>query len=141
MRRVLRYESARRLPRAIGDRLRTWKCRWIKIVSEIETHRADRRLVTDSDPGRVRNIAIVALAGSALLQAELRDFLAPAQQIVEHVPAVGKDIACVFKNHEAHVVLNVGQRGWWKTQFQIIEEKRAPANGKPGDRVARTCLI
>src|ERR1700733_1180907 len=141
MRRVLRYESARLLPRAIGDGLRTWKRRWIKIVPEIEAHRTDWCLVAQPDTNRVRNITIVALAGSALLQAELRILLPPAQQIVQHILAIGKDISSIFENDEAHVVLDKRQGGWWKAHFQVIEEKCAAADGKPGNGVARTCLI
>src|SRR5580658_9945641 len=140
MRRVLRYESARLLPRAVGDCLGTWKRRWIKIVPEIEAHRTDRSLVAQHDPYRVRDITVVALAGSALLEAQLRILLAPAQQIVEHILASGKDISSIFENDEAHIVLNKRQGSWWKTHFQVIEEKRAAANGKPGYRVARSCL-
>src|SRR5580698_5945622 len=141
MRRVLRYESARLLPRAIGDGLRTRKRRWIKIVPEIEAHRTDRCLVAQPDPDRVRDITIVALAGSALLQAQLRVLLAPAQQIVQHILAIGKDISSIFENHEAHVVLDKRQGCWRKTHLQVIQEKCAAANGKSGYRVARTCLI
>src|ERR1700691_3104744 len=141
MRRVLRHENARLLARTIGDRLGTRKCWWIKIVPEIKTHRTDRCLIADPDPGRMRDIAIITLAGSALVQAELRVFLAPAQQVVQHIPAIGEDISSVFENNEAHVVLYIGQSRWWKTQFQMVKKKRAPANGKPGYRVARTCLV
>src|SRR5271167_4738750 len=61
-----------------GGRLATRKCRRIQIVPEIEAHRADGRLVADPDSHRVRDIAVVALAGGALLQAELRILLVPA---------------------------------------------------------------
>ena len=115
MRRVLRYESARLLPRAVSDGLRTRKRRWIKIVPEIKAHRTDWRLVAQPDPDRVRDITIVALAGSALLQAELRILLVPAKQVVQHVSPIGKDVPSVFEKCETEVVLEVGQCRRWET--------------------------
>ena len=141
MRRVLRHKSARLLPRAIGDRLSAGKSRWIKIVPEIETHRTDRCLVAQPDPNRVRDITIVALARGALLQTQLRILLAPAEHIVQHILASGKDISGIFENDETHVVLDIRQGGWRKTHFEVIQEKRAAANGKPGYGVAWTRLI
>jgi hypothetical protein len=51
------------------------------------------------------NIAIVTLAGGALLQTQLRVLLAPAKQVVQHAPAIGKDVPGVLKNGEADIVL------------------------------------
>jgi len=137
---VLRYESARLLPRAVGDRLDTGKRRWIKIVPEIEAHRTDWRLVAQPYSKRMRYVVIVALACGELVQAEIRVLLVPAQQAVQHVPAVGKDIPSILKKHEAQVVFNVGQIGWRKTHFQIVHEKRAAADGKAGYRVSILAL-
>ncbi len=89
----------------------------------------------------MRDITVIALVGRAWLQAELRVLLVPAQQIIQHVLAVGEDVSGIFENSEAKVVLHVGQRRRRKTQFKVIQEQRTPAQRKPGDGIARTCLI
>src|SRR5271165_484941 len=116
-----------RLAIEAGRRLATGKCWRIQIVAEIEAHRTDRCPVTDPYPYRVGDITVIALGSGARLQAELRVLLAPAEEVVQHVPAIGKDVPRVLENGEAEVVLEVGQRRRWKAQFHIIQDKRTPA--------------
>ena len=89
----------------------------------------------------MRDIAVIALIRGVWLQAELRILLVPAEQVVQHGPAVGEDVPSVLENSEAQVVVKVRQRRWRETHFHVIYEQAAAADGESGNRVARACLI
>ncbi len=89
--------------------LQTRERRRIQIVSEIEAHRADRSLVSHPHADGVRNVVVVALARGGLMQAELRVFLAPAQQVVEQVMSIGKYVSGIVEDGKADVVLEERQ--------------------------------
>src|SRR6266550_193496 len=103
-------------------RLQTRKCRWIQIVAEIESHRSNGSFITYANSDGVRNIAVVALAGRALLKAQFRIFLPPAQQVVQHLVSIGEDVAGIMKDSETNIVLKERQRSGRKSQLQIIQE-------------------
>ena len=71
----------------------------------------------------------------------LGTLLAPAQQAVQHVLAVGKDVAGIVKNGKTQVVLEKRQGHGRKAQLQIIHEQRAATQGITGFRVTRSSLI
>src|ERR1022692_1030022 len=119
----------------------TRKGRRVEVVPEIEAHRPDGRLVAYTNPDGVRNVTIVAFCGCTLLQAKLGISLLPTQQIVQHVPSRGEDVARVMEEGEAQLVLDQGKHGRRKTHLQVIEEQRPAAHGKAEDRIARTRLI
>ena len=103
-------------------RLHARKCRWVQIVAEIKPHRSDGCFITYANPNGVRNIAVVALVGRALLKAQFRIFLPPAQQVVQHLLSVGEDVAGIMKDSETNIVLKERQRRGRKSQLQIIQE-------------------
>jgi hypothetical protein len=67
--------------------------------------------------------------------------LVPAQQAVERIRAVHKDVASIVKDSKAKVLLEKGQRWWRHPKLQIIQEQAAPTQGKAGNWVARACLV
>ena len=136
--RTKRTHWLRRITRAT---LTTGKRRRIQIVPEIKAHRANRGLVAYAYPEGVRNVAVVTLQGAAVLRAQARVLLTPAQQIVKQLMAVGKHVAGVVKDHKADVVLHEGQSGSREAQFEIVQEQGCPPEWKTAERIAWTCLI
>ncbi len=125
----------------IVDCLPTRKGGRIQIVSEIEAHWAHRSLVSHPDSDGVRDVVVVTLAGGGLLQTEPWAFLAPAQQVVEHVMPVGKDVSGIMEDGKAHVFLEKGQGRRRSAELDIIHEQRCSAQGKAGLRITRSRLI
>src|SRR5689334_23940551 len=88
----------------VGDRLRAGKIRRIQIVTKIEPDRTDWSTVAQTDPDGMGNVVVVAQVGGALLLAELRVLLSPAQQVMQHVMPGVKHVPCILKHREAEVV-------------------------------------
>ena len=130
MARVLRDEDGYRWVIRVR-RLQTRERGRIQIVAEIEAHRSNGSLIPHPNADGMRNVVVVALVGRTLLQAQLRIFLPPAQQVVRHVVPVREDVAGIMENSEANIVLKVWKSSGRKTQFQVIQKQRAAPTGNP----------
>ena len=135
---MLRHEGA-----GTGTRngLKTRKCRRIQVISQIESHRAYRRFVAYTNSNGIGNVIVIALGRCTLLKTELRIFLPPVHQTVNHVISVSKDIPRVVKDCQAHIVLKIRKVQRRHPQFKIIEKQCAAAKRKTSLRVPGTSLI
>src|SRR5208282_2876060 len=117
------------------------KVRRIQIVTEVKAQWPNRRLIADSEANCMRSIVVIALQVRIRLETELLVGLVKAPQAGEHFLRPRKHVAHVFKNGKADAVQKVRHSNVWKTHLQIVEEYRAAADGKPGERIAWSCLI
>ena len=116
-----RTEYGRRIVR-ISARLTAGECRGIQVISKIEADRADWSFVANTDSNRMGNIRVIALRCSAVLLAQLRILLPPAQQVMQHVMTTDEDIAGIVENGQAEIVLNEGKTHWRQPQLKIVNE-------------------
>src|SRR5258708_22404299 len=96
----------------------------------------------------MRNVVIVAERGPRPRLERSADslrarcpILVPPEKAVQHVRTIGKDVAHVVKNREAHIVLDERQCWRRKTQLQVIQEQGRASGGELGDWIARAGLV
>ena len=93
------------------------------------------------DADRLRDVVVIALAGGALVEAEVLIGLFPVHKAMQHIVASGKNVPRIMKNYKADIVLQVGQGYWWETKLEIIQEQRAPSQRESSNWIPRASLI
>src|ERR1700751_852825 len=119
----------------------TRKRRGIPIVPEVKPYWANRCLVPYPQANCMRNVAVITLAGSFSMQAQLRIFLVPAQQVVQHAVTAGKHVTRIMKEGEAQIVLEKGEGRRRNAELKVIDKKSSPSQGESCDRITRSRLI
>ncbi len=109
--------------RRIGRNVRkTWKIRWIQIVSEVKTQWPDGCLVAYPQSDGLRVVVVIAAEVRVVVKTELLVGLVKAYQAGEHFLRPRIDVAHVFKNGEADAVVNERDIDIGKTHFEIVDE-------------------
>ena len=117
------------------------KDRWIQIVSDVKAQRPDGRLITHAHTDCMREVVVTALQMRALVDADVRVGLMPAQQALDHFLGPREHVPHIVKDGKSDTVIQVRDGDVGEAQFEIIQEHRTASERKSGKGITRPRLV